>query len=93
MQAPNSDAITIYTTTWCGDCRRLKTELGRAGVSFKEIDLEREPWAVEYVLRVNNGNQSVPTVAFSDGTVMTEPSGRQVMDYVDLLTARTSTTS
>ncbi len=75
----------MYTTSWCGDCARLKGELGRAGVPFREIDIEADPSAADYVARVNNGNRSVPTVVFADGTVMAEPSGRQVTDHLALL--------
>ncbi|MDD2857178.1 MAG: mycoredoxin [Candidatus Nanopelagicales bacterium] len=71
--------ITMYTTSWCGDCRRLKAELHRAGVSFREIDIEQEQSAAEFVKRVNDGNLSVPTLVFSDGSTMTEPSSRSVI--------------
>ena len=74
--------FTMYTTSWCGDCRRLKRGLAEAGVDYHEIDIERDPKAADYVVRVNNGNQSVPTLVFTDGTVMTEPSTRQVLDHL-----------
>ena len=74
--------FTVYSTTWCGDCRRLKSGLSRAGVSYTEVDIEQEPGAAEYVERLNGGFQSVPTVVFTDGTVMTEPSSQQVLAHL-----------
>jgi mycoredoxin len=74
---------TIYRTTWCGDCIRLKSELDRSGVTYREIDIEQDSSAADFVMRVNGGNRSVPTVVFDDGTVMTEPSARQVLDHLD----------
>ncbi len=81
MASSGSRAVTIYTTTWCGDCARLKRELGQAGVPFREIDIEADSSAAAYVMRVNKGNRSIPTVVFADGTVMTEPSARQVINH------------
>lgn len=66
--------LTLYTTTWCGYCRRLKAQLDRAGIAYTEIDIEQDPTAAELVMRVNDGNQTVPTVVFPDGTALTNPS-------------------
>jgi mycoredoxin len=64
----------MYSTPWCGYCHRLKGQLDRAGIGYSEVDIERQPDAARIVERVNNGNQTVPTVVFSDGTAMTNPS-------------------
>ncbi|MER5326677.1 mycoredoxin [Streptosporangium canum] len=71
-------ALTVYTTTWCGPCKRLKSQLTREGISYQEIDIERNPDAAQFVMSVNNGNQTVPTVLFDDGTAVTNPSVREV---------------
>ena len=74
--------ITMYSTPWCGYCKRLKSQLDREGIEFAEIDIEQKPEAAEYVMSVNGGNQTVPTVVVlgSSGnqTVMTNPSLAQV---------------
>ncbi|HEU5353417.1 MAG TPA: mycoredoxin [Actinocrinis sp.] len=70
--------ITMYSTTWCGYCRRLKGQLERAGIEYTEVDIERQPEAADYVMSVNNGNQTVPTVTFPDGSALTNPSLAQV---------------
>ncbi|WP_344813917.1 mycoredoxin [Microlunatus aurantiacus] len=72
--------VTMYTTTWCGYCFRLKSQLGRAGVAYDEVDIEREPGAADLVASLNNGNQTVPTLVFSDGSAMTNPSAKQVQE-------------
>lgn len=84
-------AMTIYSTTWCGDCIRLKSALDRSGVAYREIDIEQDSSAADFVVRVNDGNQSVPTVVFDDGTVMIEPSGRQVLEHLDRDRSRAAT--
>jgi mycoredoxin len=66
--------VTMYTTTWCGHCLRLKTVLGREGIPFHEVDIERNEAAADLVMTVNDGLQTVPTVVFSDGSALTNPS-------------------
>ena len=70
--------ITMYSTPWCGYCKRLKGQLERAGIEYAEVDIEQRPEAAQYVMAVNNGNQTVPTVTFPDGSAMTNPSLAQV---------------
>jgi mycoredoxin len=73
-------SFTMYSTPWCGYCHRLKGQLDRAGIGYTEIDIEREPDAARIVERVNDGNQTVPTVVFPDGTAMTNPSLAQIAE-------------
>lgn len=68
----------MYSTTWCGFCRRLKLQLDQAGISYDEIDIERNPDAAKFVEGVNGGNQTVPVIKFADGTTKTNPSLRDV---------------
>lgn len=72
--------LTMYTTRWCGFCKNLKRQLGQAGIEIAEVDIERDPAAAEYVMSVNGGNQTVPTVLFPDGTALVNPSAAQVRE-------------
>jgi mycoredoxin len=72
------DRPTMFTTTWCGYCARLKGQLKRAGVEYTEVDIEAHPDAAAIVASVNGGNETVPTLLFSDGSAMTNPSASQV---------------
>ncbi|HET7476533.1 MAG TPA: mycoredoxin [Dermatophilaceae bacterium] len=76
-------ALTIYTTTWCGYCRRLKSGLTREGIAFDEVDIESQPEAADIVTSINQGNATVPTVVFRDGTALTNPSVGQVSAKLD----------
>jgi mycoredoxin len=77
--------LTMYTTRWCAFCRRLKSQLARDGIEITEVDIEREPAAAEYVMSVNGGNQTVPTVVFPDGSALTNPSAAQVKERLGRL--------
>ena len=70
--------ITMYSTTWCGDCRRSKRLLDRHGVPYEEINIEQSPDAAREVMRLNNGYRSVPTIVIEDGPVLKEPSDREL---------------
>jgi mycoredoxin len=65
--------LTMYTTTWCGYCVRLKRGLERAGIDFDEVNIENDPAAEEFVLSVNGGSATVPTFVLANGDVMTNP--------------------
>ncbi|TDD60078.1 mycoredoxin [Kribbella antibiotica] len=73
-------AVTMYSTPWCGYCHRLKGQLKRAGIEFVEVDIEQVPAAAKIVEKVNNGNQTVPTLVFADGSALTNPSVAQVAE-------------
>jgi mycoredoxin len=77
---PAAGTITMYSTPWCGYCRRLKTQLDSAGIAYTEVDIEQQPEAAAYVEQVNGGNQTVPTVLFPDGSAATNPSLVQVRE-------------
>lgn len=66
-------ALTIYTTSWCGYCHRLTSQLDRAGVPYASIDIEADETAAEFVAGVNGGNRTVPTVVLPDGSTLTNP--------------------
>ena len=72
--------LTMYTTTWCGYCVRLKAMLDREGIAYTEVDIERDEGAAERVMLVNGGNRTVPTVEFPDGSALTNPTAQQVKE-------------
>ena len=76
------DKLTMYSTTWCGYCRRLKSQLDREGIEYTEVDIEATPGAADFVMSVNGGNQTVPTVHFPNGTALTNPTLAQVKDQL-----------
>ena len=42
------------------------------------MNIEDEPEAVQFVMEVNGGNQTVPTLLFPDGSAATNPSLNEV---------------
>jgi mycoredoxin len=74
----SSDLVTMYSTVWCGYCRRLKDQMDREGIAYQVIDIEDDPNAADIVMAVNGGNQTVPTLVFPDGSALTNPSLAQI---------------
>ncbi|WP_091734172.1 mycoredoxin [Nocardioides scoriae] len=75
----------MYSTPWCGYCHRLRGQLDREGIGYEVVDIEQDPSAADLVMKVNNGNQTVPTLVYSDGSAQTNPSLRQVKDKLAAL--------
>jgi mycoredoxin len=71
-------AVTMYTTSWCGYCVRLKKMMQREGIEYAEVDIERDADAAGVVMKANGGNRTVPTLVFRDGSALTNPSIDQV---------------
>lgn len=72
--------LTMYSTTWCGYCRRLKTQLDSQGIAYREVNIEQDPESAAFVESVNGGNQTVPTLLFPDGSTATNPSLAEVRE-------------
>jgi len=82
-QSPMS--ITMYSTAWCGYCHRLKSQLDREGIAYHVIDIEQDESAAFAVEQINQGNQTVPTLVYADGSAHTNPSVAQVKEKLAAL--------
>lgn len=78
LDTPQPGTVTMFSTSWCGYCHRLKSQLGREGIPFTEVNIEHDPASAQFVMEVNHGNQTVPTVLFPDGSAATNPSIAEV---------------
>ena len=74
--------VTLFTTTWCGYCVRLKSQLERAGIDYVEVDIESDTEAAAVVAEANAGDLTVPTLLFADGSSLSNPSIAQVSEKV-----------
>ena len=71
-------SIIMYGTSWCSDCRRSQRFLDQRGVAYTYINIEKDEAAARRVVELNNGNQSVPTIVFPDGSILVEPSNAEL---------------
>jgi mycoredoxin len=73
-----TEKVMLFTTTWCGYCVRLKSQLARQGIRYVEVDIESDPDAAVVVAKANDGDLTVPTLMFADGSTLSNPSIAQV---------------
>ena len=74
----NAKKITVYATTWCGDCRFAKRWFDARGIAYDYINIEENEEAAAHVIQINNGTRSVPTIIFPDGSILVEPNAHQL---------------
>ena len=70
--------ITMYGTTWCGDCRRAKDFLERHEIPYLWINVDLDTEGLNYVKKINDGKRIVPTIILEDGSVMVEPTNAEL---------------
>jgi mycoredoxin len=51
--------LTMYSASWCRDCREAKRFLAKHNIAYKEIDIENVPGASEQVI-ANVGKRAIP---------------------------------
>ena len=79
MMADNNEII-MYGTGWCIDTRRARLYFRKQKVEYTYIDLDDNPEFDEKVREVNNGNRSVPTIFFPNGSILVEPSNKELKE-------------
>ncbi|MDR6891183.1 mycoredoxin [Falsarthrobacter nasiphocae] len=79
---PAPGSVTMFTTSWCSYCKNLKRQMDKSGISYTEVNIEDTPGTAELVESINNGNQTVPTLLFPDGSSATNPSIAVVREKV-----------
>jgi thioredoxin reductase (NADPH) len=84
--AGDHEAIVVYGTVWCPDCKRAKQFLGEQRIHYHWVDIERDPQAMTYVEEVNEGKRIVPTIMFPDGSILVEPSNAELAEKLGLST-------
>ena len=86
-----NDFIHVYGVTWCGDCRRAMRFFDLNNIHYQWTNIDHDRSGEEFVIRVNKGFRSVPTIVFPDGSILVEPSNDQLAVKIqairDIMTA------
>jgi glutaredoxin len=80
----NTDKIIVYGTTWCGGTRRCRHFLDQHDIPYQWIDIDRNKDARKLVEQLNQGNRSVPTIVWPDGSKLTEPTESELAEKLGL---------
>ena len=71
--------VTVYSTTYCGHCVRLKRQLEERGIAYRAIDVDLNPSYGERIVAATGGPRIVPTVEVG-GTLLVNPSISEVVE-------------
>lgn len=69
----NRENINLYGATWCPDTSKARRILENKHVHFAWYDVDADGYARAYVESLNDGECRIPTIVFSDGSVLVEP--------------------
>ena len=72
--------IVMYTTPKCSDCLRAKAFFEANHLPFLQIELEGDKQATDFVAMINHGYHTVPTIVFPDGSVLSEPTWKELRE-------------
>ncbi len=67
--------LTLYSASWCRDCREAKRFLAEHNIPFHEIDIEKTAGAADEVLR-NVGKRAIPQFVLDGKWVQPYKPGR-----------------
>jgi thioredoxin reductase (NADPH) len=78
------DQITVYGAPWCPDCRRSKAFLMEERVPFTWVDIDTDAVGLRFVEDLQHGGRTIPTIVFTDGTHLLEPSNAELAEKLGL---------
>jgi mycoredoxin len=71
--------ITVYSTTWCGHCKRLLRQLEDAEIAFRIVDIDDEPQHGDRIEAKTGGYRTVPTLEIG-GELFVNPTIAEVQE-------------
>ncbi len=75
--------VLLFAVPWCGRCRRIRTLLGAAGVSYREVNPETDPGAARELPALTRGKMDVPAVRVGD-RVLVNPDAATLADALGM---------
>lgn len=80
LYSRNPTKIVMFSTQYCSDCMRAKAFFEANDIPYVRVLIEGNREATEFVMKMNNGYRSVPTIIFPDGSVLVEPSWQELKE-------------
>lgn len=70
---PTAQTILLYGSDLCEMTPAVRNLFERASVAYDYVSISRNRGARQQVMGLNDGQASVPTVVFADGSTLTQP--------------------
>ena len=61
------------------DSRRARSVLDKTQIPYRYIDIDKDPEGRKFVEQTNHGYCSVPTIVFTDGSILVEPDDTELL--------------
>ncbi|RCK74955.1 MAG: glutaredoxin [Anaerolineae bacterium] len=77
--------ITLYGSTNCEDTEQTRRFLLKHGIPFSEINIDDDKQAEHFVIFINRGYRSTPTVVIGEGKmkiILTEPTDGELVQIL-----------
>jgi len=71
----------MYGATNCDDSERTRSRLNELGIPFREVNIDHDSAAERFVIFINRGYRSTPTLVFGEGKfkiIATEPTNQEL---------------
>jgi glutaredoxin-like protein len=81
---PANEETIIYGTSWCGSSRSARSTFDQHQIPYRWVDIEADAEGRKFVEKTNDGNRSVPTIVFPDGSILVEPSQSELLKKLGL---------
>jgi len=76
----------MYATEYCPDCHRAKAFFEANHIEYLRVRLEGNEEATKFVMDINNGSRSVPTIIFPNGSILVEPDWGELREVMEKIT-------
>ena len=83
LYSKNPSQIVMYATEYCSDCNRAKAFFESNNINYLRVGLEGNEAATKFVMDINNGDRSVPTIVFPNGDILVEPGWAELRDVIE----------
>ncbi len=77
--------IKVFGASWCPDTLRARRFLNHHQVPYEWHDIDRDDQARAYVIHVNGGRTTTPTILFPDESVLVEPSDQALAEKLGVV--------
>ena len=78
MSGVELSEIKVYGAPWCPDCKRAKKFLAEHRQRYDWIDIDENAEGLRFVEELQGGGRSIPTIVFSDGSHLLEPTDEEL---------------
>ena len=70
--------LILYGTSWCPDVMFARRYLDRHGIEYEYLDIDADADAKKAILDISGADWLVPTITFSDGSILCNPSIKEL---------------